>query len=216
MKKFDEVTEKFGKVPFMKEKQAEYIKFFMKTFGLYNVLELGFAHGKSSAYIAAIIEDNGAGKLTTIDKANAIYRDPPIEKVLSELDLRHWVNVVYAGRSYTWELGKMIKQDSKPFFDLCYLDAGHTWDVTGYGFFLVDLLLKSGGWIIFDDLDWTIAKSEARSQNTNVNRHAKYSEEERQAKGVRMVFEHLVPHLGYINKFEETAFGWGIAQKPFA
>ncbi len=214
MNKFDEVTDKFRKVPFMKEKQAEYIKFFIKTFGLYNVLELGFAHGESSAYIAAIIEDNGSGKLTTIDKANAIYREPPIEQVLSDLDLRHWVNVVYAERSYTWELGKMIKQDSKPFFDLCYLDAGHTWDVTGFGFVLIDMLLKPGGWIIFDDLDWTLAYSIKRNPEKEAQISKRYSQDEINAKGVRMVWDILVPRLGYVNTYEETRFGWGIAQKP--
>ena len=54
---------------------------------------------------------------------------------------------------------EMIEAELPPTFDLVYLDGGHTWDATGFAFFLVDKLLRSGGWLIFDDIYWTINRS---------------------------------------------------------
>ena len=49
-----------------------------------NVLELGFAHGVSSCYIAGALEDNkGKTSLTTIDLENAINRKPNIKVLLA-------------------------------------------------------------------------------------------------------------------------------------
>ncbi len=197
----------------MKEEQASFLRDFMIENEAESVLELGFFQGKSSAYFAAIMEDRGEGHLTTIDMHYAAKRKPSISEVLEKLGLSHRVSPIFARRSYTWELGKILQQTPRPQFDLCYLDGGHTWDVTGYGFVLVDMLLKPGGWIIFDDLDWTISKS-LRGKPISESPWKGYSQDEQNSKGVRMVWELIVPHLGYVNKFEEPRFAWGIAQKP--
>lgn len=41
------------------------------------VLELGTAHGVSAAYIAAALEANGRGHLTTVDHGGAHFDPPP-------------------------------------------------------------------------------------------------------------------------------------------
>ncbi len=132
---------------------------------------MGFLHGKSSAYLAAILEDLGRGHLTTIDRKAAQEFEPNIFNTLERVGLSHRVTPIFAHRSHTWELCKMIQSGQGPRFDFCYFDGGHTWDVTGFGFVLVDLLLKPGGWILFDDLDWTIAHSLVRK--TKVPGYAK-------------------------------------------
>ncbi len=213
MTHFDNVTKMFGSLKYMKEDRASFLRDFMTKHEVENVLELGFFQGKSSAYFAAIMEDRGLGHLTTIDMRHAVKRKPSINEVLEKLGLSHRVHPIYAHRSYLWELGKMLQQTPRPQFDLCYLDGGHTWDVTGYGFVLVDMLLKPGGWIIFDDLEWTISRS-LRGKPISESPWKRYSQDEQDAKGVRMVWEMIVPHLGYVNKFEEPSFAWGIAQKP--
>jgi predicted O-methyltransferase YrrM len=53
----------------------------------------------------------------------------------------------------------MIKKNRKPIFDFCYLDGGHTFDVTALGVSLLSILMKPGGILILDDLNWSIAKS---------------------------------------------------------
>jgi hypothetical protein len=106
----------------------------------------------------------------------------------------------------------MLQQEVGPQFDLCYLDGGHTWDVTGFGFLLVDMLLRPGGIIVLDDLDWTISKSVKHNPQSAKN-YERYSQDEKDAKGVRLVWDTIVPHLGY-DREEVKALQWGVARKP--
>jgi predicted O-methyltransferase YrrM len=211
--KFDEVTERFGDVKYMGKPQATFLRDFIVKRGLRDLLEIGFYQGKSSAYIAAILEDRGGpGHLTTIDRVSAKDRHPGIEDLLGALDIAHRVTPLWAERSYTWELGRMVKDGKRELYDFCYFDGGHTWDPTGFGFVLVDMLLKPGGWIIFDDLDWTLEKSEGRQGGKTGSE--RYSQDELSTATVRMVFDTIVPHLGYGSRSEQKKFRWGIARKP--
>jgi predicted O-methyltransferase YrrM len=212
MASFDTVTARWRDLRYMDESRAAYLRELIRRHGCTDLLELGFAHGKSSAYLAAILEDQGRGHLTTIDNRRSRKREPAIDSVLAEVGLAHRVTPIFARRSFTWELAKMLQQSPRPQFDFCYLDGGHTWDVTGFGFVLVDMLLRPGGVVVFDDLDWTIAESQSAQRRTKAYR--KYSEDERAAKGVRMVWDIVVPRFGYTNMVEKREFHWGIAQKP--
>jgi len=216
MNKFDECTQKYEKLPYMNRARALYMRDFIKRSDISNILEIGFFHGKSSAYFAAILEDQGSGHLTTIDMNNAKNRNPNIFDVIQSLNLSHRVTPLFAQRSHTWELAKLIQMNPRPQFDFCYFDGGHTWDVTGFGFLLVDMLLKPGAWIAFDDMDWTISKSIIHNLDIRPKleeTYKNYSLDEKESTGVRMVYELIGPHLNYTNFFEEKKFGWGFAQK---
>ncbi len=216
MSKFDEVTERFGDVRYMGEAQATFLRDFIVRHDLCHLLEIGFYQGKSSSYLAAILEDRGGdGHLTTIDRESAKEKSPGIDDLLGALGLGHRVTPLWAERSYTWELGRMVRDGKRAVFDFCYFDGGHTWDLTGFGFVLADMLLKPGGWIIFDDLDWTIEKSIAKREGREAA-YSRFSEDELQARNVRLVFDTIVPHLGYGSLSEEPRFHWGIARKPLA
>ena len=197
----------------MTRENAEFMRKFISERNLSSLLEIGFFKGKSTAYFAAILEDLGRGHITAIDKKTALDHEPNIDDVLKTTGLSHRVTRVLSDRSYTWELLKMMRSAQPPQFEFCYFDGGHTWDATGFGFVLVDRLLKPGGWIIFDDLDWTIEKSlESSPQRENVYR--KYGADERTTPAVRLVFETLVKDFGYRNMSEVSEFSWGVAQKP--
>jgi len=210
---FDAVRDRFGSLPYMTDDQAKLLRSFVVDHDSENVLEIGFFHGKSSAYIAAILEDLGRGHLTTIDMKNAADRKPNIEAILEELELRHRVTSLFAHRSYTWELAKLIRSEPRPQFDLCYFDGGHMWDSTGFGFLLVDMLLKPGGIIVFDDLPWTVNDA-MKSRSDWPRGWRACSEDERATPGVQLVFDLLVPHLGYVNRETMYKGRWGVAQKP--
>ena len=214
MSAFDRVTAAWGDLVYMDEARAAFLRELVRAQNLAEVLELGFAHGKSSAYIAAILEDEGRGHLTTIDLEAVTARTPAIGEVLAAVGLTHRVTPILAARSYTWELSKLLRRAPRPQFDLCYFDGGHTWDQTGFGFLLTDMLLRPGGWIVFDDLNWTINRSLAARGLAPEEGYKGYSADEKEARGVRMVFDLLVPHLGYVNAREEKRFRWGVAQKP--
>lgn len=212
---FEEVDSKISGLQYMSREKAEYMREFISTKNLSNLLEIGFFKGKSTAYFASILEDLGRGHITTVDRKGALRLTPNINDVIELVGLRHRVTPVFADRSHTWELSKMIRQAPRPQFDFCYFDGGHTWDVTGFGFVLVNMLLKPGGWIIFDDLDWTIQKS-VKSNPTRSKSYQEYGDDEKSAAGVRLVFETLVNEFEYRNVHEVSAFSWGVAQKPLA
>lgn len=214
MSHFERVDKQFADLRYMRRPKAEFMRDFIAKHSVKDVLEIGFYHGKSSAYFAAILEDRGEGHLTTIDVKGSMALSPNIVSVLEAAKLSHRVTPVFASRSYTWELAKMIGSSPRPMFDLCYFDGGHTWDNTGYGFTLVDMVLRPGGWIIFDDMNWTIDDSIRKGDEGRLARYSAYSDDEKSDKAVRRVFNTLVPHFGYVNRYEAKQHGWGIAQKP--
>ncbi|MEM9303164.1 MAG: class I SAM-dependent methyltransferase [Pseudomonadota bacterium] len=208
----DQITEQFEDVRCMNAQRAHVLRDLLVAEDAENVLEIGFFKGKSSAYIAAMLEDRGRGHLTTVDRKVALKREPNIHTVLEQAKLSHRVTPVFAKRSFTWELKKLIEQDPRPQFDLCYFDGGHTWDVTGFGMVLVDMLMRPGGLIVLDDLDWTINRSRHYQRNPSMSK--KYSADERDAPGVRLAWELVLPHLGYVDRREIPEVGWATAKKP--
>lgn len=204
--KFDVVDQAVAGTKFMQSKQGRTLYEFILENRLARVLELGFAHGKSTCYLAAAVDElGGDGHVLTMDLANALERTPNIHELLARCGLAGRVTPVFAARSYTWELMKLLQADPLPQFDLAYIDGGHTWDVTGFGFLLVDRLLAPGGWVVFDDLDWTIASSSVADKRWAKN----LSDEERTTAQVRKVFELLVQtHPDYDQVSERDGWGW--------
>ena len=208
----DQVDTAFGSLPYMTRKQANRLRDLIRNNNACDILELGFFHGKSSAYIAAILEERGTeGHLTTVDLTGARNRAPNINGILAQLHLTSRVTPLFAHRSYTWELQTMLRARPRPMFDLCYIDGGHTWDVTALGAFLVDRLMRPGGLIVLDDLDWSIANSPAFEKSASLR--APFSKDEQQARPVRIVWEEIMPDLGYDHFAEHPDLGWAIARK---
>jgi predicted O-methyltransferase YrrM len=139
--------------------RGEQVHNFVRDHGFDNCLELGFAHGVGSVYIASALEANGRGHLTCVDLPSALERDPLASDLLDQAGLAHRVSLVVEPTGYTWFLYRMLRErlrDSTidPLYDFVFLDGAHTWDVDGFAFLLIDKLLKPGGWILFDDLYW--------------------------------------------------------------
>jgi predicted O-methyltransferase YrrM len=191
-------------LPYMTLKKAQVMEDFIRKHSISSILELGFYHGVSTCYMAAALEEVVRGSIVSIDLQNAKKRQPNIEELLEKCGYSDTVEFYYEPVSYNWRLMKLIEAQEKT-FDLCYLDGGHDWYNTGLAFFLVDKVLRPGGWIIFDDLDWTMEHLDAPWA-------LRKPEEERITPQVRKVWELLVqPHPNYGNYFEQG--GWGFAQK---
>jgi predicted O-methyltransferase YrrM len=209
--KFDEITERFADIPFMNERRAGIIHDLIAENDARDILEIGFYQGKSSAYIAAILEDLGRGSLMTIDQRSALPRSPNIHDLLRQTGLTHRVQPIFAFRSFTWELQKLISQTPSPRFDLCYFDGGHTWDNTGFGVVLVDMLLRQGGILVLDDMNWRVKSSPAYKRHPK--RLAVFSDDEAATPSVRRTWELILPHLGYTEMREIEEVKWGVARK---
>lgn len=211
MNKFDAVKKDFDELPYMKHNQASMLRELIREVDAKEILEIGFSRGKSSVYIAAILEDQRAGNLTTLDRKSAQKNQPNITEVLDKIGVSHRVTPIYCYRSYTWELQKLINSPNCPKFDLCYFDGGHTWDDTGFGVVLVDRLLRPGGTLILNELDWSIARSPYYKRNPR--NKALYSKDEQEATPVRLVWNTILPQLGYKKIREHKDLRWGIARK---
>jgi predicted O-methyltransferase YrrM len=205
------VDEQFGGLPYMTTKKALFLGALIQREGLRNLLELGTFHGKSTAYLAAVLETAGRGNLVTIDRLDAEAREPNVHEVLRRLALSHRVQVYLEPRSLTWRLMRLIEEHQSPCFDFCYFDAGHSWDVTGYAFFLVDRLLKPGGGVVFDDLDWTYERM-IKPGEPIPDFLSRFPEEERRTAQIGKVWDLLVRRSpGY--ERHEVVGNWGIARK---
>ncbi len=207
--KIEQVHRRLSGIPHMSEQQAETMTEFILREKPKSIIELGFFHGVSTCYMAAALDELSEGKITTIDLESARKREPNIENLLSELGLRERVDVYYEPTSYLWRLMKLIEDDPTPRYDLCYLDGAHSWNTDGFAFYLVDRLLKPGGWIIFDDIDWSYEKSPALKDTVRVQ---KMPPDERSALQVRKIYELLVkPHPAYSDFSVKD--GWAYAKK---
>jgi predicted O-methyltransferase YrrM len=198
-----------GSTPHMTRDQAEQISTFILKNGVGDILELGFRHGVSTTYMAATLAGAGKGRIVTVDLQSAKQNTPNIEELLEAAGERARVDIYYEPTSYTWRLMRMLQEDPTPRFDMCYLDGAHDWFADGFAFFLVDRLLRPGGWIVFDDMDWTYAGSPTL-RNTQMVKQM--PEDERTSKQVRLVYDLLVKtHPAYHNFRDEGE--WGFAQK---
>jgi predicted O-methyltransferase YrrM len=94
-------------------------------------------------------------------------------------------------------------------FDFCFIDGHHSWEVDGLAVLLVERILRPGGIVILDDLDWTYAASRSLANTKQVQR---MPAEERDTPQVRKVFELLVKRNSAFADVCERD-GWGFAVK---
>ena len=203
------VADIVGDTPHMTPAQGERISSFILENRVTDILELGFRHGVSTAYMATALARAGAGRIVTVDLLSAKHNKPNIEELLSRVGEPERVDIFYEPTSYTWRLMRLLEEDPTPRFDLCYLDGAHDWFVDGFAFFLVNRLLRPNGWIIFDDLDWTYAGSPALGHTDRVQQ---MPEDERTTPQVRRVYDLLVKTDPNYHNFRVEG-DWAFAQK---
>jgi predicted O-methyltransferase YrrM len=181
------------------------------------VLELGTAHGVGAAYLAAALEDNGAGRLTTVDFDGAAY-DPAPEAVLARAGVAGRVAIVREFSSYTWWLKEQVQARSdgagnvEPLYDFVYLDGAKNWTIDGLAVVLVEKLLRPGGWLLMDDLDWTYAQDPGREATDGIV-HRELSAPERTEPHLRAVFDLIVAQHPAFTELKVQDEWWGWARK---
>ena len=200
--KVEDVRATIGDIPYMTLDQAQRMTDHILEHKLSSVIELGCYHGTSTCYIANAVSQLEGGSVTVIDKERAQTLEPNVEGLLQKLGLHDLLTVYYEPNSYLWRLMKMLEEDPTPRFDLCYLDGAHNWFVDGFAFFLVDKLMKPGGWIIMDDLEFRYDRSQGLQGTETL---ANMPKEERECQQLRKVYELLIKtQPGYGNFREES------------
>lgn len=201
-----------GETGYMTPDRARSLVNLMVSNDLRSAIEVGFAHGVSTCFIAAALEDMRAQakpSVVTIDLESSANLNPRAEDLLGALKLDHRVQIYREPTCATWRLMRMLEEDPTPRFDLFFLDGAHSWSVDGFLFFLVDRLLRPGGWIVMDDLDWSFATSPTAKSRPEVRALPK---EQRTTAQVGKVYELLIRTHPDYGDFRVDG-QWGYARK---
>jgi predicted O-methyltransferase YrrM len=212
--KFDEIASILDGVPFMTLAQARAMYDHVLETEPREILELGTAHGVSACYMAAALDEIGAGRITSLEHATASYNPPP-EAQLEAAGLADRVTIIRRGdSSYDWFLREQIVERSDgdgncaPLYDLCYIDGAHEFTIDGLAVILAERLLNDGGWLVLDDVTWTFA-SEGWSGEA-----FRLSEAERREAHVRAVVDVIVrPHPSFTDVRLAPDLDWAWARK---
>lgn len=211
---FEEIVEHARDVPYIRPAKGKIIYDFVRKTKPDKCLELGFYHGSSSCYIAAALQENGSGHLTSIDRISALEITPSITDMVQKTGLNEYITPIFAKKSYNWELMKIIENNSfqyglEPIYDFCFIDGAHSWETDGFAFLLCAKLLKPGGWVLFDDLAYRFQDTYAK-QETNIDDYlAEMTDEERNTPQIEKVFSLLVSqHPSFENAFIDGSWGW--------
>ncbi len=220
--RFEAVRDAVAGIPWMSTDQGRRLYDHVRDSGARDALDLGTAHGVSAAYVAAAIEENGGGTVTSV-AWRAERLDPRPADVLKRAGLRGLVELVEVDdSSYDWYLRGLVAARSdgdgncEPIYDLCYLDGAHDFTIDGLAVVLVEKLLRPGGWLLLDDLDWTYERwlTEWLPEGIPDPRGAyPLSAAERTEPGIRDVFDLIVRQHPSFTEFREEDGRWAWARK---
>jgi predicted O-methyltransferase YrrM len=212
MPSFEQVAAAVAGVPFMSPEQGRVIHDHVVSAGARDVLELGTAHGVGAAYLAS-----GGARVTTVDFAGAAYQPSP-EATLARAGVADRVTIVREYSSYTWWLKEQVAARSdangnvEPAYDFIYLDGAKNWTIDGLAVVLAEKLLRPGGWLLLDDLDWTYAQDPGREATDGIV-HRELSEPERTQPHLRAVFDLIVAQHPSFTELKVQDEWWGWARK---
>jgi predicted O-methyltransferase YrrM len=216
---FDQVRDAIAGVPYLSPERGRQLYDHVLAARPAEILELGFAHGVSSVYMAAALDEIGAGQVTSVDLAGAArWQKPSIDELLARTGLARWVTVAREPTSYTWFLRRRIEERTsgaacEPCYDFVFVDGPKNWTIDGAAFFMADKLLRPGGWILFDDLSWTYAAGAQGKSALDGIPLTGMGADELTTPHVERIFRLLVMQHPDYGRFRIEGDWWGWAQK---
>jgi len=120
--------------------------------------EIGVGVGATTLPVAERM--NNSGKILLFS------REKDVLELASDLFVRGYTNVdsswgspgnTYSG--YHFELARGAVEKQLPYFDLAYIDGGHVFHLDAPATCVLKNLCKIGGYMIFDDYNWSLEKS---------------------------------------------------------
>jgi hypothetical protein len=167
------------------------IEFFRDT-SCTSVAEIGVDRGATSEELCKLLAERPGASIHLFDYADLL--DAVAERLTAQ-GLSSFVLHPNSRRtldSYNWSLMRLVEQADEPIFDYVYIDGAHTWAHDALAFLLVDRLLQPGGYVDFDDYNWSIATSATAKPERNPAILEAYTEEQVEARQVKMVVDLLV------------------------
>ncbi|MEI8405173.1 MAG: class I SAM-dependent methyltransferase [Actinomycetes bacterium] len=208
MVSIEQVDERVHDVPYMQLEQAKILQELWETCPEGDILELGFAHGKGSAFLGALASARG-GQATCVDNPTARHRDPSAPDVVKAAGVDDAVDLVFAEDGYLWWMKQQLEAGNAQRFSLIYLDGAHDWFIDGFAVLMLSYFLKPGGILVLDDLDWSFSISRAPDI---VERVTSMSPDVATQHHIRKVWELLIqpdPSWGELREISN----WAIARR---
>jgi len=168
-------------------------------------LELTSSPSISTLYLAGAIEALGAGLLRSVSQKPARTNDYDVHAALQRTHLNNFVSLYEEPRSYNWRLLKFLQDGLFEHFDFCVIDSGRTLPGVGFACCLADRLLRPGGWIVLDNINFSFRDSRKRDKAWTMST----PEDEQTIHQIRCVFELLLqenPNFGTFRKRRSVAF----------
>ncbi len=171
---------------------------------LQSCLELGSGFGATSCVMGAAVAETG-GHVTTIDLA--LHWPANAATLKAHVGLGDELEVVADPLGYNWYLADLIAKRTvngrvEPLFDLCFLDGAHEWEPDALAVILAVKLLKPGGWLVLDDLDFAL-----RSMPTWKESHGHLSDRELDSYQLKMVWDLVIRPHSDLTAFKVTGNG---------
>jgi predicted O-methyltransferase YrrM len=163
---------------------------FIKRTKCRHIAEIGIFEGYTSMEFAKFL--NGEGQLHLFD-----YEDR-VRSVTAALEQVGFRNVRGFGSSYkvldsyNWGLAKLLDENAGPIYDYVFLDGAHSWAVDALAAFLSDRMLKVGGYLDFDDYDWTFSGSPSVNPRVFPLTRKFYTSEQIESKQVKMIVDLVI------------------------
>ncbi len=209
--RIDEITRIVGKTRGISPHRGKRIYDTVMSYRPKNILQLGFSRGVTTCYMAAAMQEIGSGSVRAIDSEEVRRLKPNIASLMRDTNLDAFIQPVFSRTGHVWELMRMIEENTvdgqcAPIFDFCFVEGSHSWETSGFIFFLVDKLLKPNSWIVFDDITWTYATSPSQKYAEMAR---EMSAEQRTTPQVGKVFSLLVrQHPSFSNFKDDGQWGW--------
>jgi len=151
-------------------------------------LELGSGHGATSCIMAAAAAEIGGRVITTDIKLHQGANPQMLKEHVGVNNLE----VVIDPLGYNWYMADLIRANSKddicePLFDFVFLDGAHEWSPDALAVYLAVKLLKPGGWIVLDDINFFL-----RSMSFWRETHGHLSDRELDTCQIGMVYDLVV------------------------
>jgi predicted O-methyltransferase YrrM len=127
-------------------------------------LEVGLASGSTAMTIMACKPPDPDAIHIALDPfQKEVLGDTAIEKITRAGQIDHFKLI----REFSYMAMPELLKEGAGTFDFIYIDASHKFDETLIEWFYADRLLRSGGWIGFDDCDWPMVRTVLNFVQTN-------------------------------------------------
>ena len=173
-----------------------------------NYAEIGIYKGDTVHLVAHALEPGATMQLFDYtDRIREVEARLKADESLADkdLDVRLTPNSDLIYDSYNWSLAQCLMEGLS--YDMVFIDGAHTWHHDGMAFMLADKMLRPGGIMVFDDVDWALAISKTMRPCVYEEITEQYTEDQIVALQIKMIIELLVkPDPRYEEIIENFAY----------